>query len=207
MSETADLLTLSQWLSPSFPVGGFAYSHGLESLIAKGDVTSASSLEDWLRALIRHGSIQSDAIFLVRAYKADDPEEVNAEAMAFATTSERKRETQLQGKAFVDTCNAIWALDMPPLALPVAVGCAAALKGIPLETTLPLYLQSVVGNLVNVAVRLVPLGQTEGQAVLAKLQPEILAIPCEDGMLWSSAFLWDQAAMHHEPLQPKLFRS
>jgi len=210
MTDTADLLTLSQWLSPAFPIGGFAYSHGLETLVAKGTVDSADSLRACLQSLIAHGSIQSDAVFFYRAYHAKSVETllgIDAESKAFATTPERRREAELQGNAFVTTCNAIWAFDLPPLTMPVAVGAAAARKGIAAETVQPLYLQSVVSNLVSVAVRLVPLGQTEGQSVLAVLQPDIMNIPCEDGPLFSNAFLWDHAAMHHETLQPKLFRS
>ena len=210
MTKTADLLTLSQWLSPAFPIGGFAYSHGLETLVAIGDVNSAESLQEWLKALIIHGSIKSDAVLLFRGFHADSIEgllETNADAQAFATTPERRRETGLQGNAFVETCNAIWGFDLPSLTLPVAVGAAAARKGMGVETVQPLYLQSVISNLISVAVRLVPLGQTDGQRVLAALQPDILNIPCEDGPLFSNAFLWDHAAMHHETLQPKLFRS
>ena len=207
MSETADLMTLSQWLSPSFPIGGFAYSHGLETLIAQGKVTSASELEDWLRALILQGSGRSDAVLLWRGYHAEDLGDADTQARAFATTPERLRETLLQGRAFVDTCNSIWAFDLPELTLPVAVGRAAALKGIAFNLVQPLYLQSMASNLVSAAVRLVPLGQTDGQRVLASLQPDILSIPCSDGPLYSNVFTWDLAAMHHETLEPKLFRS
>ncbi len=209
MSDIADLLTLNQWLSPAFPIGGFAYSHGLESLIASGQVASAADLKSWLWTLIEHGSARSDAVFFARGYTADTATLLNigAEARAFATTAERLRETDLQGRAFVDTCNAIWGFDLPQVPLPVAVGHAAAQKGIALETALPLYLQSMISNLVSVAVRLVPLGQTEGQQTLNDLQAAILAVPISDGPVYSNAFLWDQAAMHHEILQPRLFQS
>jgi len=93
------------------------------------------------------------------------------------------------------------------LTLPVAVGHAAKLRGIALEQVLPLYVQAMISNLISAAVRLVPLGQTEGQKVLNALQPDILAIPAKDGDLYSNTFAWDLAAMHHETLQPKLFRS
>ena len=210
MSDLSDFMLLQQWLSPAFPIGGFAYSHGLETLVAKGDIKSADDLAMWLRTLIEQGSIRSDASLLYRAFHAVDSEEllqIDAQARAFATTQERRRETVLQGTAFTDTCNSIWKLDLPPMALPVAVGRAAKLKGISIETLQPLYLQSVVSNLISVAVRLVPLGQTEGQKVLTELTPMLLDVPCEEQLLFTNTFLWDQAAMQHETLQPKLFRS
>ena len=210
-----DLLTLQQWLSPSFPIGAFAYSHGLETAIARGWVTSADSLRDWLEPLLTDGSGRSDAVLLALAYRAGTPEAldgIDATARAFAPSAERLLEADLQGAAFAGTVRAVWGYDLPDLLLPVAVGRAAALAGLPLTQTAAMYLHAFVANLTSAAVRLVPLGQTEGQAVLAALAPLCTAI-AEDTPeatpddLFSNAFLSDVAAMAHETLEPRLFRS
>ena len=132
MAETlqADaLLTLVQMLSPSYPVGAFAYSHGLEWAVLDGAVADQDALADWLSSVLRHGAGQADALFLAAAYRADNPAEVDAQARAFAASAERLKETVLQGEAFARASAAIWQVDLPPLCYPVAVGRAARLQG------------------------------------------------------------------------------
>lgn len=206
------LITLAQWLSPSFPVGAFAYSHGLEQAIAEGDVTSAATLEGWLRDIVEFGGGQSDVTLLAAAYAAAQPENVDAEARAFAASRERLQEADLQGAAFCDTVNAVWGLALPRLTYPVAVGAAARGCDLPLAATARLYLHAMVGNLVSAAVRLVPLGQTEGQKVLTALTPVIetaadraATVPLDE--ITACAFAADVAAMRHETLQPRIFRT
>ncbi|WP_299624468.1 urease accessory protein UreF [uncultured Tateyamaria sp.] len=205
-------LTLMQWLSPAFPVGAFAYSHGLEQAIADGAVKGADTLEAWLTALVTHGSGRADAILLAAAYRAEAPGTVDATARAFAASAERLKETDLQGAAFCDAARAVWELDLDRLTYPVAVGAAARVMHIPLPDTLPLYLQAFAGNLVSVAQRALPLGQTDGQKVLAALTPHLTATATmaqsstlDD--LTSTSFAADIAAMRHETLQPRIFRT
>ncbi|MEM8653144.1 MAG: urease accessory UreF family protein [Pseudomonadota bacterium] len=205
-------LTLMQWLSPAFPVGAFAYSHGLEQVIADGTVQDASSLQDWLSALLTHGSARADAILLAAAYTTDDIAHVDATARAFAASAERLKETDLQGAAFCDTARAVWGLDLTGLTYPVAVGTAARAMDIPLSDTLPLYLHAFASNLVSVAQRAMPLGQTDGQTVLAALAPTIAATATAAettplDALTSTSFAADIAAMRHETLQPRIFRT
>ena len=210
-----DILTLSQWLSPSFPVGAFAYSHGLETEIQAGRLNSASGLQDWLADILEHGAGRSDCILLRAAHACDDLEtlaHVEATARAFAPGAERLRETQLQGAAFGETVAAIWIAAQPELSYPVALGRAARLCGIDPSLAAALYLQAFASNLVSVAVRLVPLGQTEGQRVLAALAPlcqTLAAASNGAGLddLSSSAFMSDIAAMRHETLNHRIFRS
>lgn len=210
-----DLLTLQQWLSPSFPVGAFAYSHGLEVAIARGWITSAKDLQGWLMPLLEDGSGRSDAVMLAQAYQAEDAaalDWIDATARAFAPAAERLMEADLQGAAFARTVREVWGLDLPDMVLPVAVGRAARLMDLPLQDACAMYLHAFVANLTSAAIRLVPLGQTEGQAVLARLAPlcsrfagESAAMTLDD--LYSNAFLSDVAAMTHETLEPRLFRS
>ncbi|MGV6847728.1 MAG: urease accessory protein UreF, partial [Marinibacterium sp.] len=106
-----DLLTLAQWLSPAYPVGGFAYSHGLEGLVAEGAVADAAGFRGWLEGVLRHGAGRSDAILLVAAYRAAAPPalaDIDALARALAPSRERLMETDLQGAAFAEITDAVW---------------------------------------------------------------------------------------------------
>ncbi len=215
MTIERDMLTLAQWLSPAFPVGAFAYSHGLETAIASGGVTTPDDLQGWLSDVLEYGSGRNDCILLRAAYACNDATalaEVNAAALAFAASCERVMETQLQGTAFCETTAAIWGGDLAGLAYPVAVGAAAARRDIDLTLTAGMYLHAFTSSLVSAAVRLVPLGQTAGQTVLAALSPlcgriaQVTAHTTLDD-LHSSAFMSDIAAMTHETLQPRIFRS
>lgn len=211
----AHLLTLAQWLSPAYPVGAFAYSHGLEAAIAHGQITDAETLEHWLGDVLDHGSGRCDAILLRAAYGAADAEALDltdATARAFAASAERLRETVLQGAAFGETTRAVWGVDITDLTYPVAVGRACRLRAISVDLAAALYVQAFAGNLVSAAVRLVPLGQTDGQAVLSRLAPlcqQIAADTAETTLddLQSTAFLSDIASMRHETLYTRLFRS
>ncbi|MEM1350960.1 MAG: urease accessory UreF family protein [Pseudomonadota bacterium] len=212
--STDALLTLAQWFSPSFPVGAFAYSHGLERAIDAGVLRTARDLQDWLEDFIEHGSGRNDVILFAAAYRAprDAVAEIDATARALAASSERLSETLEQGAAFARCVDAVWATEVGARCYPVAVGCAAHRTGLPLAPTAEMFLHASVANLVSVAVRLVPLGQTEGQAALAALMPRIRAVAGEAreaGLddLAGSCFALDIAAMQHETQYSKVFRT
>lgn len=212
MPIDAQLLTLTQWLSPAFPTGTFAYSHGIEAAIHAGWITDADGLQDWLRDCVMYGSGRADAIWLRLAYATDHPLDVDAMARAFALSSERLREADRQGAAFVATVNAVWDQALPDSLLPVAVGRAARVVGLDLEATVCLYLQAFVTNLVSAAMRLSPIGQTRGQTVILNLQDACLAVAQDtqgatQDSIFGNAFLSDISAMTHEPLEPRLFQS
>lgn len=212
MPIDARLLTLTQWLSPAYPTGGFAWSHGLEAAVAEGWVRDGDSLYDWLCDVLRDGTGRSEAIWIGRAYHAESTgalARIDAEARAFAPSRERLREAERQGAAFARVTREVWELDLPDLVMPVALGRAARLVDLPRDPAITLYLQSFCGNLVSAAQRLMPLGQTEAQAVLARLGPLCAqtAEAARDGDVWSNAFLSDIAAMKHETLEPRLFQS
>jgi urease accessory protein len=213
MTTPTDLLTLSQWLSPAFPVGAFGYSHGLEAAFRAGWITDAASLEDWLCDLLTHGSGRADAILLAAAYRGDAAlDEIDATARAFTASAERLLETDAQGAAFAQVVGAVWGARLEGLTYQVALGAAAAREGLALDLTLSLYLQAFAANLIAAAQRLGPIGQTEGQRILRALAPviEATAEQARDGdlaRLASSAFLSDIAAMRHETLYSRIFRS
>jgi len=215
------------WLSPSYPVGAFSYSSGLEWAVEAGDVADAESLRRWLDVMIRQGGGFCDAVFLVHAHgaaaagNADSLRAVAELAAAFTPSKERHLETTAQGRAFVETTQAAWpcaALDRlvaawdGSIAYPVAVGVAAAGHGVAVEPCTSAYLQAIVANLVSAGVRLIPLGQTAGQRVLAALAPALiasaeraLATPLDEvgGAAWRA----DLASMRHETQYTRLFRS
>ncbi|WP_300035460.1 urease accessory UreF family protein [uncultured Roseobacter sp.] len=208
---STDLLTLMQWLSPGFPVGAFAYSHGLEDIITSGRISDADTLQIWMQDLVSQGSGRSDISLLARAWRGEAMDELTATAVALAGCSGRVTETGEQGAAFCRTVDAVWDTGIGVQAYPVAVGCAAARHGLPLELTAQAYLHAFAANLISAAVRLVPLGQTEGQQVLATLAPLICSVAQEataDGApLFSNCIAADIAAMRHETLYSKVFRT
>jgi urease accessory protein len=221
----AALYRLMTWMSPAYPVGAFSYSSGIEWAVEAGDIGTAETLRIWLATMIRQGSVNCDAALFAHAHRAaasgDDKTlaAVAELATALAGSKERFLETTAQGQAFRDITRAAWpmpALDRlaaawdGPLAYPIVV--AAACAGIALAPALNAFLHSVVSNLVSAGVRLIPLGQTDGQRVLAALETEIAqtaararAIAFDD--IGSTAPRADIASMRHETQYTRLFRS
>ncbi len=208
------LLMLTRWLSPAFPTGGFAWSHGLEQAVRDGVVQDAGSLEDWLSVLLRYGSGRTDVILMAAAHGADGEElAALAElARALAPSRERRAEALGQGAALARTLRAVHGWDLPDMSLPVALGRAARLGGLPIEPVAAVALQGFVTTLVQAAQRLMPLGQTAAQGVLLRLAPLCEAVAAEAVQLTtddigSAAFAIDIASMRHEVLEPRIFRS
>lgn len=210
---SAGLLTLTQWLSPGFPLGGFAYSHGVEWAVAAGEIADAAGLKGWLEGVLAEGAGRVDAILLAQALRPEaDHAALDALGRALAPSRERLAEVLEQGTALTRTTNALLGLAHPPAVLPVALGRAAQGLEMAPEQAIALYLQSFAGNLVLAGVRFVPLGQTEGQAVLAALQPLILRLAAEAAdaplaALGSAALRSDMAAMKHETMDVRIFRT
>ena len=212
--EAETLLTLAQWLSPAYPTGAFAWSHGLESATAERLVTEAASLERWIADLLAHGSGRTDAILLGEAFRADPAalRDLDDLALALAPSSERLAATREQGAAFAAVTRAVWGFDLPDMALPLVVGHAAALASVPLRPVVQLYLQGLASAQVQAALRLMPLGQTAGQVILHRLSPlcarvaeESLSLTSED--IGTCTMCLDLAAMRHETLSSRIFRS
>lgn len=206
-----DLLTLVQWLSPAFPTGAFAYSHGFEAVIAEGE-RSAAGLGSWIEGVLRHGSGQADAVLLACVLRGEDAAMLDATARAMAGTKERLVETVEQGTAFARTVAALIGRDLRPRALPVAVGEAARGLDLPGEEIIAITLHAFAANLVACATRFAPLGQTEGQAMLAALHPVIAEIAAwavtahlED--IGTAALGADLAAMRHETMDVRIFKT
>ncbi len=210
---TTGLLTLTQWLSPAFPVGGYAYSHGLETAISDGQVRTAEDLEAWLGDILCHGAGRMDATLLAHAMHPDqDLAELAAQAGALAGSRERWLETMEQGAAFTRTVNALTDSSRPDWPFPVAAGAAAAGLGLDPAQVISLYLHAFLSNLVSVGVRFVPLGQTEGQAVLGHLHGKVVEVALAAtqtplSAVGGSVFGADMAAIAHETQDVRLFKT
>ena len=224
MSDLAWLLPLGTWLSPSYPVGAFSYSHGLEWVVETGKVTDVAGLADYVAAVLEAGAGWADLVLLAaswRAAAADDAaafEAVRELAQALRGTAETALETTQQGASFVLATRAAWPgtpLDRlagdRPLTYPIAFGAAAAGQ-VPLAAALLGFAQAVAANLVSAGVRLIPLGQTDGQRTLARLAPVIarVAVAAEAASLdevGTAAPAIDLSSMRHETQYTRLFRS
>jgi urease accessory protein len=205
-------LRLAQWLSPGFPVSGYAYSHGLEQAITTGEIHDARSLTSWLTGLLTSGACQADGVLVARAAAGDPLEPLAEAAEALAGSAERWSETRDQGAAFVATSNALCTTQLPPLPYPVAVGARARDLDLPAAEVVALYMQAFLANLISGAVRLIPLGQTEGQQISQGLHAELstqarhLATrPLSE--IATGSFRADLAAMAHETQDVRIFRT
>ena len=224
------LLKLQSWLSPAFPTVSFSYSHGLEWAVEAGYINDRASLVDWLEADLRYGSGRNEAIFFGEAWRsARDNDgaklfEIAQLAAAFRGTAEFALESSQQGAACLMTLSRVWS---DPLlvwlwetlcegqvqpAMAVVLGVRSAKQDLPLSLSLPAFLQSYVANWVTAGVRLIPLGQTDGQLAIAALEEAVLLAgeqaekaTIED--LGSAGFMVDLASMAHETQYTRLFRS
>src|SRR5258707_15051337 len=224
------LLRLQSWLSPAFPTGAYSYSHGLEWAVEAGHIHDRETLVDWLQADLCYGSGRNEAIFFSEAWRCasdDDRENVSEVAeldAAFRGTAEFEPESSQQAAACLATLRQVWPddvlnwlsetlreRDVQP-ALAVVLGVATARQRIPASLALPAFLQSYVANLITAGVRLVPLGQTDGQLAIAELEDAVQAATRQAEKstladLGSAAFMVDLASAAHETQYTRLFRS
>ena len=224
----ADLpLPLIAWLSPLFPVGAFAYSHGLEWAHEAGDIRNAATLEAWVLDLAEHGSLRTDCVMLALAHgaaaRSDGPAlgDLAELAAALSPTPERRLETLQQGNSFIRIARDAWpcaALDLlrrvhdGDIAYPVALGVTAAGHGVGKAQLLPAFGLAFVSNLVSAAIRLGVIGQTDGQRVIAALLPVLertaaFAATASLDDLGGCAFRSDIASLRHETQYTRIFRS
>jgi urease accessory protein len=225
--DAAALYRLMTWLSPAFPVGAFSYSSGIEWAVEAGDIGDAETLRGWLATMLTDGPGFCDGVFLAHAHRAVEGgdyatlRDIAELASAFVPSRERQLETSTQGRAFIETARAAWSsADLEQalshcegmLVYPVAVGLVASAHRIPLQPTLHAFLHAVVSNWISAGSRLIPLGQTDSQRVLAALEP-VVAATVERAQhavlddLGSATFRADLASLRHETQYTRLFRS
>lgn len=228
--DRGGLYRMLAWLSPAFPVGAFAYSHGIECAVDQGLVRDRPSLADWIATIVGRGAGAVDAVLFREAWtaaRADDTAALGRIAelgAAFRGSAETALESADQGSAFLATVAEAWP--DPRLAAwsgnlrkegrvpayAVAVGAAAGWAGLPLKPALLAFLQAFATNLVSAGVRLIPLGQTEGQRVIAALETPVaaaaeaaLARPLDD--IGTATPMAEWTSMRHETQYTRLFRS
>lgn len=218
--DTQALLRLMAWLSPAFPVGGFAWSGGLERAVHDRLVTDATDLTEWISTVLAHGSLWNDGVLFCEAWRQAD----NAEALgsicelglALAGSAERHAETLSLGKAFVAGA-AAWPhpvferlpADLP---FPVSVGAVAAAHGVPVDKALAAYLHAAVSQWISAAIRLGVCGQADGVRVLAGTEAGIAGIAARAGGLTlddlgTATVQAEIASLRHEVQHSRLFRS
>lgn len=219
-AATRGLLRLVTWLSPSFPVGAFAYSGGLEQAVRSGLVTDTASLRGWLESLFVSGSVWADSVLLAAAHRAEGDQAALAEICELAVSMlggrERQMEALLQGEAFLTAARS-WPhglFDCLPREVPyaVAVGAVAGAHGVSLIDAIAAYLHAGAANAVSAAIRLGVTGQTGGVALLAGIEDTTLDIARRAAAsrlddLWSSTLIADVMVLQHETMEPRLFRS
>ena len=187
---------------------------------------SDAELGDWLSSMLE-GPGFCDGVFLAHAQRAAATSnhallrEVAELAAAFVPSRERQLETTAQGRAFVDTARAAWNCDGlddliaacgGAIVYPVAVGIVSGVHAIALAPAMHAFLHALTSNWISAGARLIPLGQTDGQRLLAALEPIVvattgraLATPLDQ--VGGAAFRADIASMRHETQYTRLFRS
>lgn len=228
--EAAALTRLMTWLSPAFPVGGFSYSHGIEYAVETGQVRNLASLAGWIDGILRFGSGRIDAALFLAAHRAvlaadrDGLAWATERAEALRGTGEMALESTAQGTAFLSAVRTVWphpflddwsaamAAERRSPSYAVAVAVCAALIAVAERPALAAYLTAFAGNLISAAVRLIPLGQTDGLRAVAALEPVVLdcvdsALPRPLSDLGGAAFLVDWCSAMHETQYTRLFRS
>lgn len=212
-AASTSALLLTQWLTPAFPTGAFAYSHGLEAALLGGAVTDAPTLERWLSDVLRFGAGWQDAVLLAEGLRPGaNLDALDAQARALQPSAERLTETTEQGAAFARMVAQVTDRPLPPRALPLAVAEAVRPLHADPAQVIALYLQGLATNLATVAMRAMPLGQGAGHAVLARLWPLVAALSARAAGstlddLGSAAFGADIAAMEHETLEVRIYRT
>ena len=217
------LFRLMSWLSPAYPVGAYSFSHGLEYAVEAGLVTDAATAHDWIATVVADGSGFADLVFLAAAWDSDPDRlpDLNETALAFQGTAELRLESTAQGKAFMLVTDSAWRCDAvdvlngtsgDDIAYAVAVGAVARSHGVDRCDILLAYAHAFAANLVSAAVRLIPLGQTDGQRITADLMAtcvaavERAASTAVDDVSTSTPMV-DIASMKHEHQYTRLFRS
>ncbi len=228
MLTDAALHPLLAWTSPSYPIGAFTYSHGLETAVDDGRVRTASDIVDYVEAVLSRGGGWIDAVLFGHCWRTAEAGDIPAFdklaelATAFRGSSETMLESAQQGKSFLQVTRRAWphsTLDAfaerwgdYPVAHCAVMALACVAHRLPLEPALHAYLHGTAANLVSAGVRLVPLGQTDGQiatAALSRLIPAIATRALATGIddLGTASPLLELASFHHETLYTRLFRS
>ena len=204
------LQILQTWFSPSFPVGSFSYSHGLEAMINDSFINSKEDILDYLKCILKYGTGKNDVILMKYTYQG---EELNELALSLCPSKERKIESIEMGNAFRKVLEDSWNYKIQEnTAYPISVGKAAKYFKIPLNLTIISYLQSFASNLINVCIKHIPIGQKVGQDCIIQMYDLIREIENESKNLeledlGGVCFNSDIYSIKHENLKTRIYKT
>lgn len=229
MTDDGSFYRLLSYLSPSYPIGSFHYSHGIEYAVDCGIVHDPASLEAWITGILEFGSGRNDGIFFktaVQAVREEDDDlfdRLLTDGSAFRQTPELWMESSEQGEAalkiltqihpsfYVDQLNA-HVQQGRGVPLSILFGVQFGMGTLPLDMGLVGFFHAFVSNLITAGIKLIPLGQSDGQRALIALEPivyhmanSVLDLPLDE--LGSAALMVDWTSVSHEHQYTRLFRS
>jgi urease accessory protein len=223
----ASLLQLLWLASPALPVGGFSYSEGLEAAVDAGWTSDEPHAAAWLVDQLRLGLARSDLAVLAKAYAAwrrgdlEAAAGLNAWVATTRESSEMRQQTEQMGRSLAlwlaqrhagDACVAVLAALTPSPTWPLAFALAAVQSGAPLRESLLAFAFGWAENMVQAAVKSIPLGQSAGQRILERLveaMPAAVDAAIALGTSERQAFMPMLAIVsaQHETQYSRLFRS
>ena len=220
MKNFNSILKLLTWNNQAYPIGSYSFSSGLEYAIEINLISTAKELQDWLKNLLKFGNLQSDAILLKEAWKIKtckkdkDITDLNRFAISLNQSKEKYIESYEQGKSFIKISKESWSHKFPreTLMFPIAYACSAVQENISLEDTLLSFLHSNLCNLLGAGIKLLPLGQTEGQKIQLQInkyiEKEYKSILKKNlNYIGSCGWVNDIVSMKHEHQFTRLFRT
>tara|TARA_B100001248_G_scaffold129623_1_gene97190 strand:- start:147 stop:860 length:714 start_codon:yes stop_codon:yes gene_type:complete len=223
----SDLHTVLTWFSPSYPIGSYAYSHGLEYAVEEGLVKDPQTLLGWIRDLLFFGTGYNDSIIINSIYDsvANDNcvefDYISQIANAIKPTKEIALESYQQGVSFKNILMDVYSnsnltfylnrLD-DCITYPSVVGVAGGIFEVEKKLLLHSYLHAFTSNILSAALRIMPIGQTEIQKIIFQMKGNVeemtnksLGLSLSD--LGSSVFISDWASSKHQNQYTRLFRS
>ena len=209
MKKIKDPLQILQiWFSSSFPVGSYAYSHGLEALIDDDKIKNIGDVREYLEALLFYGSLRNDYIFLKSVYMG---EEINDLILASASSKERHTEMIDMGNSFRKIMKDSWELVLEEnTSFVYCISKAALHFDIKFDDLIKFYLQSYISNLINVCVKHIPMSQKDGQILnvnfidqIQKFLEQSKELTLKD--IGTSFFIGDIFAIKHENLDSRIY--
>ncbi len=199
---------LQVWFSSSFPIGSYAYSHGLEALIDDKKIKNKDDVKEFLDALLFYGTLRNDYIFMKSIYKG---EEINELILASASSKERKIEMIDMGNSFRKIMKDSWELSLPENTSFIYCLAKAGLHfDIKFDDLIKFYLQSFISNLINTCVKHIPMSQKDGQTLNFIFINQIQEFLTHSDKLTlnhigTTFFIGDIYAIKHENLDSRIY--
>ena len=199
---------LQVWFSSSFPIGSYAYSHGLEALNDYKKIKNNNDVKEFLDALLFYGTLRNDYIFMKSIYKGD---EINQLILASASSKERQIEMIDMGNSFRKIMKDSWELSLPENTSFIYCLAKAGLHfDIKFDDLIKFYLQSFISNLINICVKHIPMSQKDGQSLNVIFINQIQEFLSHSDKLTlkdigTTFFIGDIFAIKHEYLDSRIY--